>query len=84
MVEGIWATPRAKEMFTPIEMAIEMAYAVDDYEEHGPQHFAAGAGFAVYEFDGGRSLVLADKKGKVSLMTAEEVEEEQRGMGLQP
>ena len=75
-MKGVWATSAAREEFT----ATERAYAVEDYEEHGPQLFARGAGFAYYHFSEGRTLVLAEKGGRVSLMTLEEVQEEQRNM----
>ena len=76
-VRGVWATSAAREMFTEGERA----FAVEDYEEHGPQIFAGGVGFAYYDFAGGRTLVLADNTGKVSLMTLEEIREERRRRG---
>ena len=73
-MKGVWATPAAREKFTPTERG----YAVEDYEEHGPQLFAGGAGFAYYHCSEGRTLVLAERDGRASLMTLEEVKEEQR------
>ena len=75
VVKGVWATPAAQEEFNFFERAV----AVEDYEQCGPQYFAGGAGFAIYELSGGRSLVLAERNGLVSLMTQAEVEAERRG-----
>ncbi len=74
MICGVWATSAAREEFT----ASERDGVVDDYEQDGPQLFADGVGFAVYEFSGGRRLVVAEKSGRVSLITSEEVRAEQQ------
>ena len=75
MVRGVWATPTAREEFS----SFERANCVENYEHYGPQLFVGGVGFAEYEFPGGRRLLLADRGGRVSLMTAEEVGAERRG-----
>ncbi len=71
MIEAVWATPPSREEFS----ASERQGCIDDYAEHGPQCFAGGAGFAFYRFTDGRTLVLADNSGKVSVMTEQELEE---------
>ncbi len=77
-VRGVWATSAAREAFSPSERS----GAVSAYEEHGPQYFADGAGFAVYHFPGGRSLMAAEREGRVSLFTLEEIHDEQERLGL--
>ena len=74
MVRGVWATPAAREEFS----SSERGSCVEDYERRGPQYFAVDAGFALYEFFGDRRLLLAERRGLVSLMTEEEVEAERR------
>jgi len=78
-MRGVWPTPAAREEFRPSELQA----AMDDYSERGPQYFAGEprAGFAVYNFSGSRVLVLCERRGLVSLMTPDEVEEEQRKSG---
>ena len=76
MVKGVWATPAAREEFD----SFERASCVENYEQCGPQLFVGGVGFAEYELSGGRRLILADRDGRVSLMTFEEVEAERRRM----
>ena len=73
-IRGVWATSAARAMFTESERQ----GCVDDYEARGPQLYAGGAGFAHYDLPGGRTLVLAERDGKVSVMTLEEIREEQR------
>lgn len=74
-IEGVWATPAAREEFTDSERQ----ECLDDYAERGPQFVAAGGeGFAFYKFTDGRELLLADNHGKVSVMTQEEFREAQR------
>jgi hypothetical protein len=74
-MRGVWPTPAAREEFRPSELEA----AIDDYTERGPQYFAGEprAGFALYSFSGGRVLVLAERRGLLSLMTKEELGEEQ-------
>jgi hypothetical protein len=46
-----------------------------------PSDFLADGGdFAVYEFTGGRSLVVAERWGRASLVTSEEVRAEQESL----
>ena len=68
MVRGVWATSAAWEEFNPFERA----NCVENHEHYGPQLFAGGVGFAVFRFPRGRTLVLAERNGVVSLMTEEE------------
>jgi hypothetical protein len=71
-IEGVWATPAAREEFTASERQERLA----DYSERGPQWVAAegGVGFRYYIFPDDRCLVLVDNHGKVSVMTLEEIE----------
>ena len=75
-MRGVWPTPAAREEFRPSELQA----AMDDYSERGPQYFAGEprAGFAVYNFSGSRVLVLCERRGLVSLMTLDEVEEQRK------
>ena len=73
-VKAVWATSAAREEFT----STERADCVEDYEQNGPQLFVGGGGFAYYYFANGRTMVLAEKDGKVSLFTLEEIQEEPR------
>jgi hypothetical protein len=72
-IEGVWATPAARGEFS----ASERQECLADYGERGPQWVAAkgGVGFRYYIFPDGRCLVLVDNRGKVSVMTLEEMEE---------
>jgi hypothetical protein len=76
-IEGVWATLAASEAFSDSERQ----GCIDDYSELGPQYFTRGVGFAFYKFTDGRSLLLADKGGKVSVMTQEELAEAGRAVG---
>jgi hypothetical protein len=75
-MRSVWPTPATREEFRPTELQA----AIDDYTERGPQYFAGEprTGFALYNFSGGRVLVLAERRGLVSLMTTEELGEEQQ------
>jgi hypothetical protein len=69
-VRGVWATPAAREEFRPAELDS----AVADYEVWGPQFVSGrgGVGFRYYEVSEGRVLLLAERRGLVTLMTLEE------------
>lgn len=72
-IEGVWATPAAREMFSQAELDD----AVEDYNENGPQFVTDNprAGFAFYEYPENRVLLVAVSAGKATLMTADEYEE---------
>lgn len=73
-IRGVWATENARDRFTEAELD----EAVRDYNEQGPQYFTRGVGFAFYKFPAECVLAVAVRDGKATLMTAAELEEEQR------